>query len=135
MVRCPTSAAVPLDAIVNQSSVYLCERSDAADVIPASMLGSLIAVITLDRSLAPFDRPSADHTGVLRAVGGARIDNSTGVTTEKEHEEDSVSVMSVCIVVVCFGVLYYSRPDCCVGDCVVIMGVWWVSYCQCLCMV
>ena len=116
MVRCSTSTAVPRDAIVNQSSVYLCERSDAADVIPASMLGPFIAVITLDRSLAPFDRPRANHAGKFRAAG-PWVDNSTRVTTEEKHEKDSVSVMSVCIVVVCFGVLYCSGPNCCVCDC------------------
>ena len=92
-------------------------------MIPASVLGPFIAVITLDRSLAPFDRPSANHTGKLRAAR-PRVDNSTGVTTEKEHEKDSVPVMSVCIVVVCFGVLYCSGPNCCVCDCVIIMCVW-----------
>ena len=123
MVKCSTPAAGPRDAIVNQSSVYLCERSDAADVIPPSMLGSITTVITLDGPLAPFNSLCADHARVFGAVR-ARINNSTCVTAEQEQDKDSVAVMSVCIVVVCFGILYCSGPNCCVGVWVITWGVW-----------
>jgi len=55
---------------------------DAADMIPASMLGSLTAVIALDGPLAPFDSPRADHARVLGAVR-ARVNISAGITAKE----------------------------------------------------
>ena len=122
MVRCSTLTAVPRDAIINQSSVYLCERSDATDMIPAGMLGPVTAVITLDGPLAPLNSLCANHARVFGAIR-AGIDNSTCITTEEEQKQDGVSVMSVCVVVVCFGVLYCSELSCYVCDCLWVCGV------------
>ena len=98
------------------------------------MLGLVTAVITLNGPLAPFNCLCANHAGVFGAIR-ARVNDSTGVTTEEEQKQYGVSVMSVCIVVVCFGVLYCSGSNCCVCDCLWVWGVWWGCNCQCLRMI